>query len=331
MPFYRNILKQALFLTWRNKYLWWFGIFAALLGNGGEFEILFNNPGTGANPGQTLFPLWSRIAATGVFSRQTLSNIGGFFKNDTLNMVFVSAVLLIVLAVFVFLVWTVVVSQAAIVNNSASVIRNKKHSFRDGVNSGILNFWPVLSLNIIIKVIIFALLFAVSIPVIFFKVNFNFNLLHISFLAVAAAAAMVLSFIMKYAIVCVVVNKSKIFSAVRQSWALFRKNWLISFEMAVILFFINLSVGFVVILCILLLAVPFLFLALVFYSFSALCSWLIVISAFTVFLFIIIFIGASLSVFQISSWTGLFLELDKNSCESKLARIANNIINAGKN
>lgn len=324
MPFYRNILKQSLSLTWRNKYLWWFGIFAALLGNGGEFEILFNNPG--ANPGQTLFPLWNRIAATGVFSRQTLSNIGGLFKNDTLNMVFVSAVFLIALAVFLFLIWAIIVSQAAIVNNSASVIRNKKHSFRDGVNFGILNFWPVFSLNIIIKAIIFALLFAVSIPVIFFKADFNFNLSHIAFLAVAAVAAMILSFIMKYAIACVVVNKSKIFPAIRRSWTLFRKNWLISFEMAVVLFFINLSVGFAVILCILLLAVPFLFLAMVFYSFSVLCSWLIVISAFTVFLFIIIFIGASLSIFQISSWTGLFLELDKNSCESKLVRIANNII-----
>ena len=45
MSFYRNILKQAWKITWRNKYLWWLGIFAALLGNGGEFEILFNNAG----------------------------------------------------------------------------------------------------------------------------------------------------------------------------------------------------------------------------------------------------------------------------------------------
>ncbi len=324
MPFYRNILKQSLSLTWRNKYFWWFGIFAALLGNGGEFEILFNNPS--ANPGQTLFPFWNRIAATGLCSRRTLENIGHLFKSDTLNMVFVSAVLLIILAVFLFLVWIITVSQAAIVNNSASAIKNKKHVFKDGVNSGILNFWPVLSLNIIIKAIVLVLLFAVSVPVIFFKANFN--LAYIVILAIAAVAAIILSFIMKYAIACVVINKSKIFPAIKRGWGLFMKNWLISFEMAVILFFINLLVGFAAILCILVLAVPFLFLAMVFYSFSVLCSWLIVISAFAIFLSIIVFSGAILSVFQISSWTGLFLELDKNSGESKLARIANSIIGA---
>ena len=66
MPFYRTILKQAWSLTWRHKYLWWFGIFAALLGNGGEFEILFNN--VGANPGQALFPAWQRIISTRFFT-----------------------------------------------------------------------------------------------------------------------------------------------------------------------------------------------------------------------------------------------------------------------
>jgi len=107
MPFYRNILKQAWQLTWRNKYLWWFGIFAALLGNGGEFEILFNN--AGANPSQALFPSWQRIASTGVFSGHTLTNIGNLFRNDTLNMILVLVVCLIALAVGLFLVWLVIV------------------------------------------------------------------------------------------------------------------------------------------------------------------------------------------------------------------------------
>src|SRR3989338_4797304 len=112
MPFYRNILKQAWTLTWRNKYLWWFGIFAALLGNGGEFEILFNN--IGANPGQALFPAWQRIAATGIFHWSTLANMGNLFKNDTLNMMIVLLTCLLVLAIFIFIVWAVIVTQAAV-------------------------------------------------------------------------------------------------------------------------------------------------------------------------------------------------------------------------
>ena len=167
MPFYRTILKQSWDLTWRNKYLWWFGIFAALLGNGGEFEILFNN--AGGNPGQALFPSWQRVAATGVFNRSTLSNIGELFKNDSLNMMIVLITCLIILAIFIFLVWLVVVAQAALVNNSAAIIKQKKHNSKEGWASGVLNFWPVLGLNVLVKAVIYALLVAVSLPVIFWS------------------------------------------------------------------------------------------------------------------------------------------------------------------
>jgi len=327
MPFYRNILRQAWSLTWRNKYLWWFGIFAALLGNGGEFEILFNN--AGANPGQALFPAWQRIASTGVFSGQTLANIGNLFRHDTLNMIFVLTVCLIALAICLFLIWLVIVSQAAIVNNSAAAIKQKKHAFKDGLDSGMLNFWPVLILNIIIKAAIYVLLVAISLPAIFSQGNFNANLFYIIALVIVVPVAIILSFIMKYAVAYVVVNKSKVMPAIKQSCRLFKRNWLISFEMAVILFFINLLVGLAIVLTILILAVPFLFLGLIFYySFSMVGSWLIVILAFASFLFIIISAGAALAVFQISSWTGLFLELEKKSGVSKLVRMVNNMVKA---
>ncbi|MFA6306666.1 MAG: hypothetical protein WCV70_01795 [Patescibacteria group bacterium] len=327
MPFYRNILKQAWQLTWRNKYLWWFGIFAALLGNGGEFEILFNN--SGANPGQALFPSWQRIFSTGIFSGHTLTNIGNLLKQDTLNMIFVLITCLIVLAVCLFLIWLVIVSQAAVVNNSAAVIKQKKHTLRDGFNSGILNFWPVLTLNIIIKAIIYILLVAVSLPAIFYQGNFNAKLFYIFALIIVAPVAIILSFIMKYAVAYAVINKSKVVPAIKQGWRLFKENWLISFEMAIILFFINLLVGLAIVLAILILAVPFLFLGLIFYyAFSLVGSWLIAILAFASFLFIVVSAGAALAVFQISSWTGLFLELEKKGGVSKLVRAVNNMVKA---
>jgi len=327
MPFYRNILKQAWQLTWRNKYLWWFGIFAALLGNGGEFEILFNN--TGANPSQALFPAWQRIFSTGVFSGRTLTNIGNLLKQDTLNIILILVACLIVLAICLFLVWLVIVSQAAVVNNSAAVIKQKKYTLKDGLDSGILNFWPVLVLNIIIKAAIYVLLVAISLPAIFFQGNFNANLFYIIALVIIAPVAIILSFIMKYAVAYVVINKSKVVSAIKQSWRLFKENWLISFEMAIILFFINLLVGLAIVLVILVLAVPFLFLGLIFYySFSLVGSWLIAVLAFASFLFIVVTVGAALAVFQISSWTGLFLELEKKSGISKLVRLVNNMVKA---
>ena len=327
MPFYRNILKQAWRLTWRNKYLWWFGIFAALLGNGGEFEILFNN--TGANPSQALFPAWQGVASTGVFSWQTLANVGDLFARDTLNIILVLLTCLIVLAVFLFLVWLVVVSQAAIVNNSAAIIKQKGPALREGFNAGILNFWPVLGLNVLVRVIIYALLVAISLPAIYFSANFSAKVFYFVALILTVVAAIVLSFIAKYAIAYVVINKSRVGRAVSQSWRLFKENWLISFEMAVILFIINLLVGLGIVLAILTLAVPFLFLSLIFfYAFAAVGSWLVALLAFACFIAVIVSTGAALAVFQIASWTGLFMELDKKGGTAKLVRVINNMVKA---
>ena len=43
MTLYRDIIKEAWQITWRRRFLWFFGLFAVLLGNGGEYEILFQN------------------------------------------------------------------------------------------------------------------------------------------------------------------------------------------------------------------------------------------------------------------------------------------------
>jgi len=327
MPFYRNILKHAWAITWRHKYLWIFGIFAALLGNGGEFEILLNN--AGANPAQALFPSWQGVAATGVFHWGTLANLGKLLKNDTLNMLIVLVTCLIILAIFIFVVWLVVVSQAALVNNTAAIIKQKKNNLKDGWRSGVINFWPVLGLNVLVKAVIYVLLVAISLPAIFWNTNFSANLFYILALVIMVPVAIILSFIAKYAIAYAVVNKYSVGRAIRHGWRLFKDNWLISFEMAVILFFINLLVGLAIVLAILVLAVPFLFLGLIFYyAFSLLGSWLVAILAFASFLFIVVTTGAALAVFQIASWTGLFLELDKKGGVSKLVRVVNNLVKA---
>ena len=99
--------------------------------------------------------------------------------------------------------------------------------------------------------------------------------------------------------------------------------------MAVILFFINLLVGLAVVLTILSLAVPFLFLGLIFYyALAAVGSWLVAALAFVCFLLIITAVGAALAVFQIASWTSLFLELNKNKGVSKLVRLVNGMVKA---
>jgi len=327
MSLYRNILGQAWKITWRNKYLWFFGLFAALLGNGGEYEILFR--GLSGDSGKDFFPGWRNIAETGVFSSGTLANISQLFRSDTFSMIILLIIGLVILVLFGFLVWLTIVSQVALVNNSAGVIAGKTRHFKDGVISGMKNFWPVFGLNIIIKAIIYLAFALIGLPIIFsvFKGGWQIaSVLYMVLFIILIPVAIAFSFMIKYAIAYVVIKGSGFLSAIREGWKLFTKNWLVSIEMAFILFLINFLVGLGIVLIILILAIPFLFLALILYKLMALIGfWLVALIGLATFLLIIMIGGAGLATFQVSSWTGLFIELIGKGGTSKITRVLDRI------
>ena len=325
MSFYRNILKQALSITWRYKYLWFFGLFATLI-SGGEYEVITR--GLTGDTTQNLFPNLSRLAETGIFSRNGLANIGQLFRNDPFTAIISTLVSLIILALVIFLIWLIIVSQTALVNNSAEIISNKKElpsGVKRGVAAGVKYFWPILGLNIIIKAIICLAFLLISLPIIFWATKISppaIAALYIILFLIFVPLTIVLSFVIKYAICYVVIKGSNFINAVKEGWQLFTKNWLISVEMAFILFFINFLVGLGIILAILILIVPFLFLSLIFYkAISFIGFWLMIIIGLVVLLAIIIGGGAALTTFQTVSWTGLFIELISRGGTSKIERI----------
>jgi hypothetical protein len=327
MSLYKKILSQAWKITWHYKYLWFFGLFAVLLGSGGEYEILFRSlSGEGS---QAVFPGWQRIAETGLFSSQTPANIGQIMKEDPLSLLIVLIVFLIILVLFGFLIWLSVISQAALVNNTAGYLAGKKVDFKSGIAKASEKFWPVFSLNIIIKLLIYLAFILVSLPVILTVGKPEFltvNLLYIIAFIIFVPIALALSLMVKYAIAYIVIKSNSFIESIKAGWQLFIKNWLVSIEMAFILFFINLFAGLLIILVVLTLTIPFLFLALAVYKLTTLAGfWLIAILALITLLAIIILGGAILSSFQISTWTGLFVQLVSKGGTSKIIRVVEGI------
>jgi hypothetical protein len=92
--------------------------------------------------------------------------------------------------------------------------------------------------------------------------------------------------------------------------------------MAFFLFGINFLVSLCLVFMVLVLAIPFLFVALVFIKSGLFFSfWVVIILALITLILLILFIGACLSVFQVSAWTGLFVELSGRGGTSKLIRM----------
>lgn len=320
MTIYSNILKQAWQITRRYKFLWFFGVFAALLGNGGEYEILmrFNNSDAGAG----LFPVWQRAMETGFLSKNIFANIGRLFVEDTLSMIFILLLFLIIVAIFIFLVWLAVISQTALVDGAAAAIAKKKYDFRDGMDMGIKRFWPVFSLNILVKAAIYIVFVLLGLPVVFSLAqgaSLTASFIYIISFIIFIPLALVIAFIAKYAVAYCVIRGQKFNQALSHAWQLFKANWLVSFIMAVILFLINLLISLAVILSILILLIPFLFLGYVFFYIASLVGfWLVVGLAFIFFLGLIILAGSLVAVFQTSSWTLLFLELERKNSVGKI-------------
>ena len=322
MTLYRDILGQSLKSAWRNKYLWFFGLFAALLGNAGEFELLFR----GFNgKTATFFPGLERLSETGIFSFQIFKSLGQLSRQDPFSLFLALGVLLLIVLVSLFLLWLAITSQVALVHSAGKMRANKKHNFKESLNIGTKKFWPVFGLNIIFKIAVYALFIVLSLPIISSMGKVDFALsssLYIVSFILFIPISIIFSFIIKYAIAFVVIKEAGFLIAIKQGWKLFVKNWLVSLEMAFLLFFINFLVGAALILVFLIISIPFFFMALLFAKFAFIFNfWAMVMIATVVYIIFIVLTGSFLSAFQITSWTSLFVELVSRGGVSKLIRI----------
>jgi hypothetical protein len=322
MTLYRDILGQAVKSTWKNKYLWFFGLFAAFLGNAGEFEIIFRGFNKSSYP---LIPGMEGITQSGLFSWQGIKGAGNLIQTDPLSLFIALGVLLLVLAIGLFFLWLAICSQAALVHSSARIRNNKTHSLKASLGVGMAKFWPVLGMNVVMRILMYALFSILSLPIILLSTKLgiiSISLLYLVSFVVFVVFVVVFSFIIKYAIAFTVIKDLNFVSAIKQGWKLFIKNWLVSLEMAFLLFFINFIVGAGIILLFLIISIPFFFMAYMFAAFQLFFSfWLIVLLALIAYVVFIALTGSFLSAFQINTWTGLFMELVSRGGVSKLVRI----------
>jgi len=322
MQLYRGIIKQAIDITWKSKYLWFFGLFAALLGNGGEYEILYR--ALAGNFSEDFFGGFRQIASTGIFSTQGLRNLADLLVTQPISVIIAILVLLIFLALFAFMLWLVNVSQAAMVNNTLAKIDNKKVTFREALDSGMSKFWPVFGFNLVSKMITIVSLSVISLIIILGNNmrSVMSTIVYVFVVILFIPIAMSFSFIVKYGIGYAVISNEKFLAAFQSGWNLFKKNWLISLEMAFILYIINIIIALLFIVVVLVFATPFALLAFLASGLSMTGMFLFIVGLGIIFFFASLIIAGSLvATFQISAWTSLYIELIGKGAKSKLVRM----------
>lgn len=329
MFLYRNILKKSLALTWRHKYLWFFGLFASLLSGAGRYNMSFSR--MSKDWSSNYFANFARLVRTGVLNGDILSNIGLLFRQDPISTTIYLVFSLIIVVLSLFLLWLVIVSQIGLINNSAKIIKNnkkKKTTIKEGVEAGTKSFWPVLGLNLVINTLICFLAILIGLPLIFITIRSGggIELLYFILFIIFIPIALILSFLLKYAICFIVIRGRSFINSIGDAWRLFVKNWLISIEMAFILFFIDILFVMVLGLVVLVLAIPYLFIA---FGLSSLISlnlfWVMFVLGIVLAIFLVIVAGSMLTCFKLVAWTDLFINLTGRGGLSKIIRFAEGI------
>jgi hypothetical protein len=321
VPTYRSILQKAFEITLRFKWLWILGFFAALLGNGGEYEIFFKN----------FINLDSLTLSISLITSSSL--VAHFFvslgrlissENPLINYGF-----LLVLGIFVYLSITSQGALMSAVYNHAT----KKHkiSIKESFTKTNKNFFELLFTHIIFKGggLIAILLFAIPFIVIFktiFSLSFVASAVIIAFMIVTPLA-IIISFLVKYSILFVIVKNKHPMDAFMSGLKVFKKNWLITLEVAAILFAINIISGLLTVIVVLIISFPFIAVlaakahpyAFPVGNYVTIIAWIGIIVAPIV--------GSVLATFQNASWAILFSKLNaRKPMYSKLVRVTADVL-----
>ena len=231
---YRQIFSQAIKIAWQNPGLWVLGLLVAMLGSSGELELLLSSYGFG---GQGLIlAFWQGLAAGGLFTLGGLANsFAVFFSNPFFLFIFILLVLL-VLAVSILMIWLINVCLTALIDQIINISRGQTLSLASGFGLGLVKFWPILVLNVLLRLISWALFGLGGLFILFdFPGSALIALLGFDLILILI---LIISFIGKYAICGVVLKDWKFKEAISAGWQLFKRNWLLSLEIAFILFLI---------------------------------------------------------------------------------------------
>ena len=319
---YRLILKQALQITLKYKYLWLFGLFAALTAAGGSWEYNLLSQGFNKNLIDSSYLQLEKILAILELIVDFGNGLIALITSSIWNVLNALTLLLLSgLLIFCF-IWLSISSQGALINALKKILNGKQKtqiiSYRENLTVGHKNFWPVLMMNILIKLLITFSFFIISIPLLLLSLKDfpGLVVVYIVLFVLFVPLATGFSLMMKYAISYQIFEGYGFFKSIEKAYELFKKNWLISFEMAAILFLISFIAAIIFALSASIILLPLFITGL---AINAL--WLTLLVTY-LGIALTIFFGAILSTFQISSWTGLFFHLkEKRGALAKLERL----------
>lgn len=304
MRFYRTILGRSWQLLWRVPYLWFFGLFGLLLsGTAGDYGMLSGTTFKTYLAPKNLLDLIRAIIDAGAHTVM-LDRIGAAIRTFPFQVFLLVGVFLTMSILFAILT---VLAQTALVRGIGQGIRGQRETLVRSIEGS----WPCIGrvFGVIIGgfVVLNVLVFLLSLP---FWASYLLHPTQATLIYTELVVFLVflpvffaVSFLSKYAVSLIVLDGYAFLPSVKEAWELFRRNWLITLEMAILLAVLNLGVFYLAI------ALPR-----PLYTSNTFLGALI-------YFVLVIFLGALYAVFQNIAWILLYQEVRANRGISKVVRL----------
>ncbi len=304
MTLYRDLIAKALTTSWRHKFLWILAFFVALGGLGGEYGVLFRSSDFVNNQATTLNFLRADYVDGSLFV--ALQNIPERLQANPE----IWPALLVGLLVFLGILWVILVAQGGLLWSIDKLQRGstpQKFSLGQAKTIGIKAFPGIFMVSVLLKILMYLLLILATVPlgIAFIRTGdySYFTWYTISAFVVMVPISIIVSFLVKYAAIAIVLRGKKWNEALRYGWRLFISNWLVSMEVAFLLFAINLVTTLVLIYALNLLGLS-----------SNPAGALIFATVLTLW-------GTYIATFQYTTWVLLYQHLEEGTVKSKVSRM----------
>lgn len=322
-PLYREVLKAAWQTTWHYKRLLFWGLFVGLLGNAGEYQFLISSFDRAAGT-EIMPPTAQSLLNAPPVTAASVNGLWGALTGDVFSAFIVLLIGLMIIASVVFLIWLTMISVVSLVRAAAAVAAgNAPDSLNKAATSAQPFFGPVLILYVFGRLLGWLLLTLLAFFGLLVMQDFliGFPIFIVAFILLLPAL-FVISFATRYAIIFTILDRLPLLEAIDRAVALTRRYWLISVELAFILFAVNLALGILLAIVVALLVAPILLAAYMVLSTGLIAGALsLFILGVALFLLSLFCVGATLGTFQWTAWSHLFLKLKEPGKTSKIVRV----------
>ncbi|MFA6159764.1 MAG: hypothetical protein WC678_01585 [Parcubacteria group bacterium] len=288
---YLQIIKDAWKITWKNRYLWWFGFFVTL-GGGGGMNYFFNS-----GEDKKLDPAQNE-------------KILEFLSQ---NMHWIIAVAIIVFLLLIIFSVLSILARGALISSIEKNSKGQLANFKSGWQDGKKNFWKIFIIDFSLGLFIFFTLLILIAPVAILFLNKNYiigGMLAFLAILIFIPIAILSSYLRTYGYFYSILGKLNFWSAIENAYNLFVKNIWASILLSLIFIPLGIVLMLVILAILPLLLLVFLILgAIGYFALGKITAIVIGAIGISIFFLYAIFVKSIYAVFSQAIWILFFHEI----------------------